>query len=59
MPEVLRRVAWVEENPLAYDGIQFNCETFVNWLTGEKVESKQVTGWAVLLALGIVIRLAA
>ena len=52
------RLALSERRP--YHAIDWNCEVFANWLTGEKPESAQAKGWAIatlaIIALGVVAR---
>ena len=58
--EVLQRLQLALSERRAYHAIDWNCEVFANWLTGEKPESAQAKGWAIaalaLIAVGVVAR---
>lgn len=41
-----------------YDKVEWNCEIFANWVTGEKPESPQVNGWAILILIVLAVRMA-
>lgn len=46
--EVRTRLQIALVHPRPYHPTQWNCEMFANWLVGEKPESPQVQGWALL-----------
>jgi hypothetical protein len=46
--EVMARLRYAALQPRPYHATQWNCEIFANWLVGEKPESQQVNGWALL-----------
>lgn len=50
------RLALFQQQP--YDAANWNCEIFANWLTGEKPESPQVKGWAILILIVLAVRMA-
>lgn len=43
--QIPQRLQQIAINPPPYDATTWNCETFANWLTGEKPVSNQVTAW--------------
>ena len=54
--EVVRRLRQIAANPRPYHAMDWNCETFANWLSGTPSVSRQVVaalGMAVLI-LGVV-----
>ncbi len=67
---VLRRVPWhltgavrarlndVIRNPKKYDLLQWNCETFAEWLTRGEAHSNQVTAALLLVGLFAVVAVA-
>lgn len=48
---VEQRLRQIASNPRKYHATDWNCEVFANWLTGEKPESQQVSGWAIVAVL--------
>mgnify|MGYP000396837174 CR=1 FL=1 len=57
--QVAQRLHLIFLQPRPYDLVSWNCETFANWLTGEKAESQQVNAWYLLALIALVARLAA
>lgn len=53
---VRARLYELMRNPLKYDLLQWNCETFAEWLTSGVARSAQVAG--VLIAVGLVVAIA-
>jgi lecithin:retinol acyltransferase len=55
----LRRIAEAMCAPKAYDGLTNNCEMFVNRMIGQRSESPQLQGAALLIGLAALARWAA
>jgi hypothetical protein len=50
--QTMRRVMAEISKPSGYDQLKNNCETFVNRVTGEAPESRQVHGWLAVAVIG-------
>src|SRR5258706_16233018 len=46
------------QSPRPYHATIWNCEIFANWLTGEKPDSPQVTGWFVVAGIAAAVAVA-
>lgn len=59
-PEQYGQIMWranhTAKNPGQYRLLDRNCETYANWLVGEKPESPQVQGWVLLGLLAAFLR---
>ena len=48
---VLERLHMAQTNPRRYDLLNWNCQSFANWLVGENPESPDAKGWVLIAAL--------
>ena len=57
--DVMERLRLARAHPRHYDALNWNCQSFANWLTGEKAESPEATGWVFVGALALLVGIAA
>lgn len=57
--QTLHRLDESIRNPRQYRLLGWNCENYANWLIGEKPESPQINGLAIVGAIALVVKLAA
>lgn len=55
--DVMQRIHLAQSERRPYDLLNWNCEQFATWLVGERPESPQIAGFAILMTAFALIRL--